>query len=549
MSLSYTWQTILNPFQHSDGDAGIIGHISGRSSDIVDMIAGSQSAIILSGSPSIGKTTLIRYLCKGETKADTRDWSWKKELVSMGLEDAPQVEDFHFVQVNLNNIPWTGTAVSEAMANPKLLLEPFIQECISALAPFPPSATSDTESSPNDLNALQNRLNELQRKNKNARYFLILDTIERLALPSLDFSGQTTSAETQQEQGLALLDRCGVIRLLVDLIDNYPNFGVILSLQALPRPRSTDQFVHVSADLARFTTIPLQILSYDDAKSILAQPLKALSPNEQWLAMMHSHHITTLFTEPEQQWLVQQAGTHPYLLQQLCFYTFYYKCLFMATHSPDAHWPTLGESDKQRISELVNERISTFLTRLWKRLSEALEAHAETRTSFYELLKKAQASDINTDRQPWQEIKEQPELRYLLSSEGIIRYEFFNPVIPPGTIIRDYLLSKINESSPSQSRGFWLTLTCSGKEPELLSLSELEYHLIKTLLQHPKRCTEEELMKSAWGKVVERSTFTQRMHHLRKKLRDHCDNKDPITNHYGGQYSLAHPEWLHLDEK
>jgi DNA-binding winged helix-turn-helix (wHTH) protein len=53
-------------------------------------------------------------------------------------------------------------------------------------------------------------------------------------------------------------------------------------------------------------------------------------------------------------------------------------------------------------------------------------------------------------------------------------------------------------------------------------------------------------MKGAWGRSVERPTFTQRIHQLRKKLKEYCGD-DVITNHYGGYYSLVHPDWLDLE--
>jgi len=66
-------------------------------------------------------------------------------------------------------------------------------------------------------------------------------------------------------------------------------------------------------------------------------------------------------------------------------------------------------------------------------------------------------------------------------------------------------------------------------------------------MQHPERCKEEELMKGAWGMMIERSRFTQRMHQLRKKLRDQGIGEEIIENSYGGFYSLKHPEWVSLD--
>jgi DNA-binding response OmpR family regulator len=146
------------------------------------------------------------------------------------------------------------------------------------------------------------------------------------------------------------------------------------------------------------------------------------------------------------------------------------------------------------------------------------------------------------------------ELRYILANEGLIRYDLLRPVYHPGAILRNYLLQQMqqtqqeNKTNTPASRNYWLTVRIPDQPQELLTLSELEYHLLKVLLQqHPAKCSEEALMKGAWGNIIEKATFTQRMHHLRKKLRKHSQNNDMITNQYGGQYSLNHPEWLNLE--
>jgi len=139
------------------------------------------------------------------------------------------------------------------------------------------------------------------------------------------------------------------------------------------------------------------------------------------------------------------------------------------------------------------------------------------------------------------------ELRYILSNEGFIRNEPFQPVYTPGLILRTCLTQHIGGNNVSTQRGFWLSINRPGYQIERISLSELEYRLIKTMLQHAQYCSEEELMQSVWGKTIERGTFTQRMHHLRKKLREHNNNVQLIIKHYGGQYSLLHTDWLYLE--
>ncbi len=53
-------------------------------------------------------------------------------------------------------------------------------------------------------------------------------------------------------------------------------------------------------------------------------------------------------------------------------------------------------------------------------------------------------------------------------------------------------------------------------------------------------------MQAGWGRPIDRSVFTQRMHHLRKKLRKYTGDEDIIENRYGGKYLLSQPEWLNF---
>ncbi|MGH2494315.1 MAG: hypothetical protein ACRDIV_06375, partial [Ktedonobacteraceae bacterium] len=58
-----TWKTLPNPFRgRREIGEMIIGHVSGRSGDIQEIVMGGQGGIILSGAPRIGKTSLVRYL-------------------------------------------------------------------------------------------------------------------------------------------------------------------------------------------------------------------------------------------------------------------------------------------------------------------------------------------------------------------------------------------------------------------------------------------------------------------------------------------------------
>src|SRR5262249_36198618 len=147
------------------------------------------------------------------------------------------------------------------------------------------------------------------------RCFVMLDNIERLGRSSMGFH-LDSRARTLQERGIALLDHCDAIRTLVDLIDEFLNFGVIFAIESLARPSAGDQFTHVSADLARFTTMTLQVFTWEDAQVFLAQGPESFGIS--WASAFKKLGGSNIFSTEEQQWLLKHAGTHPYLLQQFC---------------------------------------------------------------------------------------------------------------------------------------------------------------------------------------------------------------------------------------
>ena len=532
-----TWRSLPNPFNVTEG---IIGRASGRSTDIIQIITGGQSALILTGAPRIGKTTLIRYLYGSPGSR----WSWRNELVS--LRHHFKLNDIHFVQVNL--VP------TEDIENKDKLLGFFVKQCMTALQPL---QQQDELKPSTNLKELYKLMRILRNENPHARYFIMLDTIERLERLGMQLFEQLnidgSQAQTEQERGIALLERCGAIRVLIDLLDEFRNFGVIFSLRSLPRPKIDDQFTHVSADLARFTAMTLQIFTHADATGLVGQEPEDFGT--EWAEIFKNLGGKRIFSLTERDWLLEQAGTHPYLLQQFCSHTFHFKQEYAFRHKS---WTELQENDKkQLVEERINDILSTFLAYIWKRLQEALgKTNVGLRSKFYNFIESLTQSSTNYEIDPvtWNDLG--PELRYILTSEGIVRYDPIQPIYRPGIILCQYLAQKVKEIhvqastqvvSSVPSRNYLLRITQPEHPQQTMALTELEYRLLKTLVQHPGHNTEADLMKGAWDKMIERSTFTQRMHHLRKKLRDNCGGIEIIENRYGGQYSLNYPGWLQLD--
>jgi len=531
------WRTLRNPFQSMPDTTEIItSQISGRSADIREIILGGQSAIILSGAPHIGKTALIRYL----QRPPDAEWSWRNELAY--LADDNKLADIRFAQIDL--APLDGIEDEDA------LIVPFVEQCILALQ----SMWQGEVTAYSGIKGLRDVLRRITREHREARFFLMLDTIERLHGPDMSLLKRPSKAQTPQERGMALLDRCGAIRLLVDLLEEFSQFGVILSIESQPLPKISNQFIHnslqVSSDLARFSTNMLQAFTYDDTMQYLAQ--KPESFGVTWERQFKHAGGDRLFSKSEQMWLYEQSGTHPYLLQQYCFYTFNLKCEYAIKQTA---WTELQKSDQDQLIELVNARVSTFLDSIWKRVKEALEASSpETTNRFKEFIMQSREKKASEEIEQyiWNNLGQ--EIRYILSNEGLVRYDLLLPIYYPGSMLLSYFAQKTLEEEgsfvPVLSSGSpgakELIITLPGKAAEGLILSNIEYRLLELLLQRPWRYSEEDLMKAAWGKVISRPVFTQRMHHLRKKLQKLCGDEEVIENRYGGIYMLNHTEWFHL---
>ncbi len=534
------WNSLTNPFT-GDQPQIIPGHTSCRSIEILDIISGRQNALILAGRPNIGKSTLIRYL----QLPPTAPWSWRNELEGK-LESRKTLDTIHFEMIDLNSL-------LVGFRDENDLLRIFVEECIKAVycAYKPGESYADLT-----LKGLYTLLTTISnQEGEDARYFLILDNIERLGELYMQLFNIKSETKKPQEYGIALLDKCRAIRTVVDLIDEFKQFGFILSIESLPKARVVDQFTYMPADLARFRTKTLQIYTLSDAQKYLAQPVKDFR-NEN-AAEKHTNTPADnypLFTRDEQLWILELSGSHPYLLQQCCYYLFQFKAYRTSGTG-------VRDSEKAQLLSIIYEQISTFLSRTWKRLQEAIHNSTQVEMvekqfqAFITLCASKRAED-EIDSAFWDNLD--TELRYILYSEGIVRSDLFRPVHFPGKILSDYLvqrgqlqgknkISTIQQSVPVPEHGHWLHITRPGIETKDINLSRLEYRLLKTLIEHAEHCTEQELIQGAWEKGTERSNFTQRLYKLRKKLEEQLGGIDVIENSYGGIYSLMHVNWFKLD--
>ncbi|HYT44078.1 MAG TPA: hypothetical protein VEP90_17190, partial [Methylomirabilota bacterium] len=317
----------------------------------------------------------------------------------------------------------------------------------------------------------------------------MLDAIEHLAKPGIELFDLPSRAKTPQERGIALLEQCGAIRTLVDLIDEFTDFGVILSIESLPRPRLDDQFALVSADLARFITMILQTLTWEDTEKLLKQRLENFSDTWKDAETFKKLAGEDIFSKQEQQWLQEQAGTHPYLLQQFCLHTFHFKRQYAYNYD---RWTEIKDEDhKKQLTETFKERLATFFSLLWGRLEGALkESSQKTRNKFADFIREINGKSAYevVDNTFWNNLGQ--ELHYILRNEGIVRHDPLQRVHYPGSVLSEYLVQKAQQnsslftsqlSSLSTGGGYWLMIDRPDDNQDPLPLTEIEYGLLKTL--------------------------------------------------------------------
>src|SRR6266705_2762791 len=70
------------------------------------------------------------------------------------------------------------------------------------------------------------------------------------------------------------------------------------TIQSLPRPKIDDQFHHISLDLARFTTMTLQIFPWEDTIKFLSQESENFGMS--WAKMFKALGGNSIFSRSEQ---------------------------------------------------------------------------------------------------------------------------------------------------------------------------------------------------------------------------------------------------------
>jgi len=224
---------------------------------------------------------------------------------------------------------------------------------------------------------------------------------------------------------------------------------------------------------------------------------------------------------------------HPYLLQGLCYLAFEAH----REHWEETHcWEPLTAREREEVAHTARQVFSLVCARIGKRIARRVwpkEPEADL------LLRLARALS------PRRGAPLEPELREHLWNEGLL-------VSPHGRPC-ELFVSCISHGSERTTAGVTAPVTptpplavvpgrvrlrASTGEWRIVRLSPLEYRLLAAL-KHAAgtEVSREALMDAGWNEPVSLSTFSQRLHQLRRKLRDVLGD-DCIENTYGSGYRL-----------
>lgn len=363
------------------------------------------------------------------------------------------------------------------------------------------------------------RLMEDMSDNSRYRYLLFIDRAEYL----LD-----------QQIHENIKDTLGVLN------DGLPNFGILLSFGA-SGGLSAQDVIHRTAEIdqsiASISSL-MNLVRYDINIGLLL-PEEA----EQFLGdkepTTFSQQTLAPFTSEEVRWIIEIAGTHPYLLNLLG--------ILIRNQKQEQGMTTLSTLELKKVEADALNQLKPFINNIWKRLSDlkdrrALEL-AYTLASSPEHAITIDSMSIDVAR--------------ILEGEGLIQKEA-SCWIMPSSLMRKLLLEQVKYENISSTHSFdvpvsdhLLMIQVDGVS-QTIELTDIETKVLAMLIHaNPDQLiTSNDLFKGIWGpsskkELSDQQKLSQRLKTLRNKLRLVL-NENPIENVYGEGYRLVKPERFKL---
>lgn len=363
------------------------------------------------------------------------------------------------------------------------------------------------------------RLMEDMSENSGYRYILFIDRAEYL----LD--------QHIQEN---IKDTLGVLN------DGLPNFGILLSFGASGELNAQD-VIHRTAEIdqsiASISSL-MNLVRYDIDIGLLL-PEEAEQFLDDIEPTTFSQPMLAPFTAEEVKWIIEIAGTHPYLLNLLG--------ILIRNQKQEQHMFTLSASELRKVEENALNQLKPFINNIGKRLSDLKDYKA---LELVNTLASSPEHAITID-------SVSDDLARILEGEGLIQ-KIASQWVMPSSLMRKLLLEQLKYGNKSFANSLGVPVTDHTFAVQVdgisqtIELTEIETKVLAMLINASpdQLITRDDLLEGIWGsssskELSDQQKLSQRIKMLRNKLRPVL-NENPIENVYGEGYRLIKPERFKL---
>jgi|GEM_PF-5323837 hypothetical protein len=481
-------------------------HFAGRLSTVRHLLRVLPSIVLITGPEYVGRTSLLKFLAAPEAYD-----RWQRTVEAGGARQVvEQLRRWHFFLIDLRRVLVAGDDPARSEMFLRLMDEQlgrlrdtvFRAEAATGGREQERAFAGGGEREADLSGRIVWRLQEEPLAGK--QVCMLLDSADLLM----------SSSVACRERPEQCLHQTIIPALVAALVEMVPGFGVVLAAGQGTIDRH--ELSSGSPVWARAVGVRLGPLTEREA-----QLLVSLAPEDA--------PDRPFFTPDEQDWLLREAGTHPYLLGGLCYLAFMVHREQSEMHG--GRWEPLTEEERKDILRMAHQAFDPVCARIGRQVARHIWPREAAADLLYRLARALVAH---------RNMGVEHELGEVLHEYGML--------VPHQNRPCELFVTGVGRSAGISVAAPAVSLPGGGAgrvrirvptgEWRVVRLSPLEYRLLAALKRAGSvEVSREALMEAGWGMAVPLSTFAQRLHQLRRKLRDML-GKDYIENVYGSGYRL-----------
>jgi hypothetical protein len=489
----------MNPYE-AVGKPAQPEHFVGRLEALRHLLRVLPSIVGITGPEYIGRTSLLRFL--NDPRAYDR-WQRTVPNPTAARQVVAQLRQWRFFYLDLRRFLTTNDTQERSYE--------FLRALDRALRQFlhEPGIDGDTPAT------TEGTFDLVRRIRRNLSTGPLAEQQVCLLLDSADLLMRNSPACQRNPEHW--LGNTSIPTTVALLVETAPNFGVVLA--ATQSAIDQRELSSISPVWARMVPMRLGPLTAEEARVLVA-----LTPDDApaWQR----------FSPEEQDWLLEQAGTHPYLLQGLCY------LMFEAHHDhreATGQWEPLTDAEREEVLHMAHHTFDSICLRIGKEIAQRIWPK-EPEVDLLHKLARTLIAHHN--------MATEYDLRDALKGYGLlVPYQSRPCELFVASVSRNAEFSRaaaptVAPPPPPAVAAGRIRVRMPDGAWRVVRLSPLEYRLLAALKRAGSaEVSREALMTAGWGQPVSLSTFSQRLHQLRRKLHDVL-GADCIENTYGSGYRL-----------